>query len=434
MGEEPTDRSGFDSEAADASGGGSDSDDGPGDGRRIDPGDEIDPEETVDLLQQLVQIPSPYFEESEIAEFVYEWLADRGLDPGYHHVSEPEFTGFEGDNVVARLEGSDPEAPCILLNAHMDTVQLVEGWDEDPTSGRIEDGKLFGQGACDMKGGLAASMVALEALSSVENLRGDVLFTAVVDEEGPYSLGTDRLIRDGSLEDCDVAIVPEPGPLLAQQPVEHPALMLGARGRVLVEITVRGTAAHGSKPDQGTNAVVAASRIATAIEAMDVGSHPELGDGSVCPLLLEGGSETLSVPDRARLLVDRHIVVGETQDQVLQEVRELVESLDLDADVSVGLRDSPEPDMGYGPYVTDPDHPLIAALAQASRATAGRDPDIGYFSSVGDFNLLGHRLGLPTVIIGPDGGNIHGAGEFVYTDDVVEVAEILARGIERVIS
>lgn len=418
---------------SDRDGGGGDESD-----TMTDPGTLIDPEETIDLLQELVRIPSPYFEEDEVATFVFEWLADHGLDPRYHHVSEPAVTGFEGDNVIARLDGADLDAPCLLLNAHMDTVQIVDGWDEDPVSGRIEDGRLYGQGACDMKGGLAAAMVALAALAAIEDetpgsLRGDVLFTAVVDEEGPYSLGTDRLIRDGYLDDCDMAIVPEPGPLLAQTPVEHPALMIGARGRVLVEILVEGSPAHGSKPDEGRNAVVVASKIATAIEEMPIGSHPELGAGSVCPLLLEGGSETLSVPDRARLLVDRHIVVGETADQVLQEVRDLVDSLDLDAAVSVGLRDAPEPDMGYGPYVTDPDHPLLDALSSASRATTGRDPDIGYFSSVGDFNLLGHRLGLPTAIVGPDGGNIHGTGEYVDTADVVDVARILARGIDQLL-
>jgi succinyl-diaminopimelate desuccinylase len=316
----------------------------------------------------------------------------------------------------------------------MDTVQIVEGWESDPFAGRVEDGKLYGQGACDMKGGLAASMMAFDAVARSEDVDGEVLFTAVVDEEGPYGLGTDRLLRDGYVDECDMAIVPEPGPLLAQEPVEHPAIMLGARGRVLVEVTVHGEAAHGSRPERGTNAVVAASKIATAVEErLPVGSHPALGAGSVCPLLLEGGSETLSVPETARLLVDRHIVVGETQSQVLADFEALVESLDLEVDVDIGLRESPEADMEYGPYVTDRDHPLVTALSDATRSTTGQAPDFGYFSSVGDFNYLGHRAGLPTAILGPDGGNIHSAEEFVYTEDVVDVARILADGLYRVL-
>ncbi|MFC7154113.1 M20 family metallopeptidase [Halomarina halobia] len=384
----------------------------------------IDPDETVDLLQELVRIPSPYFEEREIAAFVHDWLDERGLNPAYHHVSEPEITGYEGDNVLARLEGSDPDAPTLLLDAHVDTVRPVEDWEEDPCSGRIEDGRLYGQGACDMKGGLAAVMVAFEALAE-RDLAGDVLLAAVVDEEGPYGLGTDRLVRDGYADDCDAAIVTEPGPVLARGEIENPALVLGARGRFLYDVTVRGEAAHGSQPERGVNAVVDAGRVADALAGIDVGSHPKLGEGSVCPLLLEGGSQTLSVPERARLMVDRHVVVGETEADARADAEEAIAALDLDSEVEVGFREAPSPDVRYGPYVTDEDHPLVTALRSATRSVAGVDPAIGYFESVGDFNYLGDRADLPTVILGPDGENVHAAGEFVYTDEVVEVAEVV---------
>lgn len=384
----------------------------------------IDPEETIDLLQELVRIPSPYFEEGEIVEFVHDWLEEAGFDPEYQSVSEPEITGFEGRNVLARLEGNDPDAPTLLLNAHVDTVQLVEGWEEDPLSGRVEGGRLYGQGACDMKGGLAAIMVAFRELAG-SDLRGDVVLSAVVDEEGPYGLGADRMIRDGLTDGYDAAIVTEPGPILAQSEIENPALILGARGRFLYDLTVRGHAAHGSQPEKGRNAVVDAGRLAEALAAMDVGSHPQLGDGSVCPLSIEGGGQTLSVPDRCRLLVDRHVVVGEEAEGVLADAERVVEDLDLACDVEVGFREAPADDMRYGPYVTDEDHPLVASLRSATESVAGVEPSIGYFSSVGDFNYFGHRAELPTVILGPDGENIHGTGEFVYTDDVVEVAEII---------
>ncbi|WP_255149035.1 M20 family metallopeptidase [Halorarius halobius] len=389
----------------------------------------VDREATVGLLQELVRIPSPYFEEHDCAEFVYEWLDDRGLDPEYHHVSEPDITEYEGDNVIARLEGSDPDAPTLLLNGHIDTVKLVEDWEEDACSGRIEDGKLYGQGACDMKGGVAAAMVAFEALAE-RDLAGDVLFTAVVDEEGPYGLGTDRLIRDGYTDDVDMAVVTEPGPILAQEDVDNPALLLGARGRFLYDITVKGRAAHGSQPYKGTNAVVDAGKVAAALDDLDVGSHPQLGDGSVCPLLLEGGSQTLSVPERARLMVDRHVVIGETEDDVREQAEAAVDALDIDSDVELGFREAPDPGITYGPYVTDEDHPLVGALQRAARTVTGTDPALGYFASVGDFNYLGDRADLPTVIVGPDGENIHGAGEFVYTDEVVEVAEMLVEAGE----
>jgi len=391
--------------------------------------DRIDEEETIDLLQSLVRIESPYFHESEIAAFVHEWLAERDLDPEYHAVAEPEITGYEGRNVLARLEGSDPDAPTLMLNGHMDTVEIVDEWDEDPLSGRIEDGRLYGQGAADMKAGLAAAMVAFAAVADSDvDLAGDLLLAAVVDEEGPYGLGTDQLIRDGIAGECDMAVVTEPGPILDDEGGENPALYLGARGRFLYDIEVRGTAAHASMPENGRNAVIAGGRIADALSEMAVGTDPLLGEGSVCPLEIDGGSETLSVPESCRLLVDRHVVRGETRESVLAEAETVVDDLDLDATVSVGLRESPHPEARYGPYVIDEDAPLVESLSDATRAVTGVSPSTGYFRSVGDFNYLGHRAEIPTVILGPDGGNIHGAGEWVDLDETVEVARILAGG------
>ncbi|MFC4540983.1 M20 family metallopeptidase [Halosolutus amylolyticus] len=389
--------------------------------------DRIDATETVSLLQDLVRIESPFFEEDELARAVYDWLDEHGLEPEYHAVSEPDITGFEGDNVVARLEGTDPDAPTLLLNGHMDTVRLVDGWDEDPLSGRIEDGKLYGQGACDMKGGLVSLLVAFRALAESDlELRGDVVLTAVVGEEGPYGLGTYQLLRDGLLDDVDGAIVAEPGPAIGQQDLTNPALVLGARGGFRYEITVSGDPAHAAHPEMGTNAVVDASRIATAITEMDCGEHPALGRGSICPLEIRGGEDPLSVPDRCTLAVNRHVVPGETAASVLEQAERLVAGLDLDSTVEVELRDTPGEDARFGPYVTDEDHPLVRVLADRSERVTGRDPEIGYFSSIGDFNYLGHAAGIPTVILGPDGENVHDAGEYVYTDDVVDVARIVA--------
>jgi len=389
--------------------------------------DSIDREETIGLLGDLVGIESPYFHEGEIVEFVHGWLAARGLDPEYHPVSDPEVTGYEGRNVVVNLEGSDPTAPTLLINAHVDTVEIVDTWEEDPLSGRIEDGRLYGQGAADMKAGLAAAMVTVAALAEAD-LAGDVRFAAVVDEEGPYGLGTDQLLRDGLVDDCDMAVVTEPGPALARDDVESPALIVGARGRFLYDIDVTGRAAHGSTPDRGINAVLDAGRVARALTEMPLGQHPDLGSGSICPLAIEGGSETLSVPAHCRLVVDRHVVLGETERGVIAEAEAAIEALDLDSSVSVGLREVPHPGARYGPYVVPRDHPLVLGLSRATESVTGRAPAISYLLSVGDFNYLGHRADVPTVILGPDGGNLHSAGEWVDLDDTVQVARILGAG------
>lgn len=390
--------------------------------------DHVDPDETIDLLHSLVQIESPYFQEATIVEFVHDWLADRGLDPTYHAVSELEIIGYEGRNVLARLEGSDPDAPTLMLNGHLDTVEIVDGWTEDPLSGRLENGRLYGQGAADMKAGVAAAMTAFAAVADADvTLAGDLVLAAVVDEEGPYGLGTDQLVRDGIADECDMAIVAEPGPIFDDGEA-NPALYVGARGRYLYDIDVRGTAAHASRPESGRNAVVAAGVLANALTDMPVNSHPLLGAGSVCPLSIDGGGETLSVPESCRLVVDRHTVPGETAASVVADAKAIVDSLDLDADVDVDLRRTPHHDARYGPYVFDEDEPLVQGLTTATQAVTGQAPTIGYFRSVGDFNYLGHRAEIPTVILGPDGGNVHGAGEWVDVEETIDVTKILAAG------
>jgi acetylornithine deacetylase/succinyl-diaminopimelate desuccinylase-like protein len=387
----------------------------------------VDADDTIDLLQSLVRIESPYFEEAEIVAFVHEWLDDRGLDPTYHDVVEREITGYKGRNVLARLPGSDPDAPTLLLNGHVDTVELVDDWTEDPLSARIEDGRLYGQGAADMKAGVAAAMAAFDAVAhAAVDLSGDLVLSVVVDEEGPYGLGTDQLIRDGITDDCDMAVVTEPGPVLDDAGVENPMLYVGARGRFLYDIEVRGRSAHASTPERGRNAVVAAGELAGALADMSVDSHPLLGPGSVCPLSIDGGSETLSVPESCRLLVDRHTVPGETEESVIADAEAVVDALDLDAAVDVGLREIPHDGARYGPYVYDESEPVVQGLRSATRSVLDEEPGIGYFPSVGDFNYLGHRAEIPTVIFGPDGGNIHAADEWVDVAETVDVTRVLA--------
>ena len=163
-------------------------------------------------------------------------------------------TKFKGNNVIAEI-GND-QGPTILLNAHMDTVKICDGWKRDPFGARVEGDRLYGLGALDMKSGLAAAMIAMEQLKTIKDqLQGRVIFTAVVDEEGPYGLGTDTLIRDGITSKCDMAIVTEPAAAFAPQNIHNPCILIGARGRYLYEIRVKGKAAHGSMPYLGINAV-----------------------------------------------------------------------------------------------------------------------------------------------------------------------------------
>jgi len=391
----------------------------------------IDKNKVEKLISELVKIPSPWFEEEEITKFVKEWLEERNLNPWYHRVTETKMTKFKGNNVIAEI-GND-QGPTILLNAHMDTVKICDGWKRDPFGARVEGDRLYGLGALDMKSGLAAAMIAMEQLKTIKDqLQGRVIFTAVVDEEGPYGLGTDTLIRDGITSKCDMAIVTEPAAAFAPQNIHNPCILIGARGRYLYEIRVKGKAAHGSMPYLGINAVVDASKIILELQKMQLGSHPFLGKGSLCVLLIEGGGETLSVPDQCRILADRHVVIGETEERVKKDVEEAIKNLDIKSEVEIGFRNAPYPEVtGYGSYITSREHKLVKEFENSFEELSGQKPVLSSFVSIGDFNYLGdkNRANLPTIIIGADGDNVHSPDEYVDLESATEIAKVLIGGL-----
>jgi len=392
---------------------------------------DIDRNKIEKLISDLVKIRSPWFEEEEITKFVKGWLEKAGLNPWYHKVSERKICKFEGNNVIAEV-GND-NGPAILLNAHMDTVKICDGWKRDPLGAEVEGDRLYGQGALDMKSGLAAAMIAMEELKKIENqLKGKVLFTAVVDEEGPYGLGTDALIRDGITDQCDMAIVTEPAAAFAPKDIHNPCLLIGARGRYLYDIRVKGKSAHGSMPYLGVNAVIDASKIVLELKKIKLGSHPLLGKGSLCVLMIEGGGETISVPDKCRILADRHVVLGETEEIVKKNVEEVIKKLNIKSKVEIGFRDAPYPEVkGYGAYTTSKDHKLVKELENSFQEISGQKPTLSSFVSVGDFNYLGdkNRTNLPTAIIGADGNNLHAPEEYVDLEDVTEITKVLTGGL-----
>ena len=393
--------------------------------------EEINREKVEKLIGDLVKIPSPWFEEEEITKFVKSYLEKIHLNPWLHEVSDEKMTKFKGNNVIAEIGNND--GPVILLNAHMDTVKICSGWKRDPFGAKVEGNKLYGQGALDMKSGLAAAMIAIERLKEIESkLKGKIIFTAVVDEEGPYGLGTDALIRDGTTDSCDMAIVTEPAAAFAPKGVNNPCLLIGARGRYLYEIKVKGKSAHGAMPYLGINSLVDASKVVLALEKMKLGSHPFLGEGSLCVLKIEGGGETISVPDKSRILADRHVVVGETEEQVKRDAEEIIDKLNLKSKVKVGFRDAPYPEVkGYGSYITSKDHIMVKEFENSFKELTGQKPVLSSFMSIGDFNYLGdkNRANLPTIIIGADGDHVHSPEEYVDLEDATIITKVLTGGL-----
>ena len=284
-----------------------------------------------------------------------------------------------------------------MLNAHMDTVG-VAGM-ERPHEPHVEDGRLHGRGAYDMKGSLAAIMLAT-AEAARRGLRGDVILTAVADEE-VASIGTARVAERHR---ADAAIVTEPTEM---------RLAVAHKGFVGFEIETVGRAAHGSRPDLGVDAIARMGPVLVRLGELDGAlraqpSHRLLGSGSVHASLIEGGQEFSSYPERCVLGGERRTIPGETPGQVEQELRSLL--ADVEGEVRVLL--------SRPPFEVQEAEPIVELV----RRHAG-DPEIIGVPFWADSALLA-GAGIPTVVFGPGGEGAHAAVEWVDLGDVERCVEI----------
>ncbi len=380
-----------------------------------------------ELLGQLVGIPSPYFKEEAIMNFAKEWLGNHGVPAQFHKFHESKIYDYAGINVVGSLQGTD-KGPHILLNGHLDTVKLCEGWTRDPYAASVEGDRMYGLGTCDMKSGCVAIMLALEAfLEDHQDFRGRIDYSLVCDEEGPFGLGTDALIVDGIMSPkADVAVITEPSSAFAD--VLFPSICLGARGGWNYKITVEGKSAHGAQPELGINAITEAAKILLELEKTQLPSHEKLGSGSLCCIDFQGGGAALSVPDEAQFSIFRHVVVGVSKETLRHEAEEAIKRANIRGKATISFRDAPHPDCdGFPAYVVPEDNPYVQVMEKALEDVTGKKPVQSYFASVGDFCYTGGRLGIPTLVVGAKGGNYHGADEYVELPTVLQSTQALYR-------
>jgi acetylornithine deacetylase len=282
----------------------------------------------------------------------------------------------------------------------------------EPLAARLDGGRLFGRGTYDMKGSLAACMLAT-AEAARRGLRGDVVLTAVSDEEFA-SVGTEAVAA--SIR-ADAAIVTEPTEM--QIAVAH-------RGFVCFEIETIGRAAHGSRPHLGIDAIAKMGRVLVGIEELDreLRAHPthaRLGSGSVHASLIEGGQEYSSYPARCLLQAERRTIPGETAELAEGEIRDIL---------SASGRDDPEfagevrVVAAREPFEVAEDAELVGVLRRCSAST-GVDPEVVGVSFWADSALLA-ASGIPTVLFGPRGEGAHAEVEWVDVGDLERCVEIYA--------
>lgn len=356
----------------------------------------------VELLRELVSIESPTGKEERISAFIRDFLSERGFE-----VETLPVKGF-GDDVIAYLPG---KGPTVVLNGHMDTVHPSREWTRNPL-GELDGDRFYGIGSADMKGGLAALLSAFVELGELpKKKRPNVIFTAVSDEEG-YSRGAWELIQSGKLKGADLVLVAEP---------TNESLMLGARGRFVVKVRVVGKRAHAARPHLGINAIEELGAFVGSLGRIRFRNHRKLGIGSYCTLHIEGSSDGLSVPDEAMAIIDRHIVPGEDWEKVRGELLALWAKLGLRGNVEISRFERPTPDMP--PYTVRENNRFVNVFRSVHRALFGKEPEITYGKSVGDFNYFGTYLGKPTLVYGPIGGNWHSTDEWVSVSSVRRVKQ-----------
>ena len=294
-------------------------------------------DELVDLISRLVAVDSvnPALVpggagEPEIARFVASWAEQHGLAADWLEATPGR------PSVVVRKRDA-PGGKTLMLCAHLDTVG-VEGM-ADPHTPRLEGDRLHGRGAYDMKSGLASALLACR------DAPGDVIVAAVADEEHA-SLGVQEVLASHT---ADAAIVTEPTEL---------ELIVAHKGFVWLEIEVEGRAAHGSRHEEGVDAIVKAGPILTAIGDLDATlaarTHPLLGRGSVHASLIEGGAEMSSYPARCTIGLERRTLPGETQADVEAELRPLIRD--------AGLRTL----LVREPFAVDPQQAIVQAVREAA--------------------------------------------------------------------
>jgi putative selenium metabolism hydrolase len=367
-------------------------------------------------LSALVKIPSPCGRE----EAVCRAIAGMCREAGCHEV---RFDGL--GSVIARI-GSGPRK--LAFDAHVDTVGVGDPaqWDLDPYSGLVKDGKVYGRGAADQKGGAAAMIVAARILRDAGCPDSfSVYFVFTVLEEDCDGLCWRFLVEREGLRP-DLAVSTEPTSC---------RLYRGQRGRMEIEARVKGRSAHGSAPERGDSAAYKAARAALAMERLN-GRLPAdefLGRGTVVVSKIDAkGPSLCAVPDQGTVYLDRRLTWGETAEGALEEVRR---AMGADADsVTMPRYDAKgwngatySQDLYFPAWKVAADHELVTAGRDAHRRLFGREPEVGRWTFSTNGVAICGAHGIPTVGFGPgDEDKAHAPDEWNRVDDLVTCSAFYA--------
>ena len=396
-------------------------------------------ESEVEFLRGLVRRPSALGGEAVVQRFVAEELRETGLEPDVWQIDHAEIAALPGyspvewsyegrPNVAAVWRSPSGDGRSLLLNGHVDVVPATpeHHWTFDPWGGELADGRMYGRGAADMKGGVAAMVYAVRALreSGVE-LKGDVTLETVIEEE---CTGNGALAARARGYRADAAVIPEPfGPRLLEAQV----------GVMWARVTVRGKGAHAERASASVNAVLKGCRLLEAVKELEervndpADRHP-LFENVEHPLnynvgIVRGGDWASSVPEECIFEVRISCYPGEDLEEVGSRFRaHLLEAAGRDA----WLSETP-PEVSFYAFraegcVVDRDEPIVQALQGCHREVTGKEPGFFSFTGTTDARFFNLYHGIVATCYGPTGANLHAPDEWVDLESVRQVTRVLA--------
>lgn len=407
-------------------------------------------DEIVQLTVDLIRFPTvnpPGDAYTPCAEFVQNRLRKRGFET---ELIRGEGTPGDDDryprtNVIARYDGRTP-GPTVHFNSHIDVVPAAEGWTVDPFEGVVKDGRVFGRGACDMKGGMAASIVAVEAfMDTYPDFPGAIEISGTVDEESGGYGGVAYLAEKGLFSKPRVnhVIIPEP--------LNKDRICLGHRGLWWAEIETKGEVAHGSMPFLGDCAV---RHMGAVIQAFESELFPALAKKTTTmPIVPEGARQSTmninaihggqtddysglpspNVPDSCKLTIDRRYLLEENLEDVRSEITGILDRLKRERPkFDYAIRDL----MEFAPTMTEKDMPVVTAVADGIREIFGKDPQ--YVISPGTYDQkhiarIGHLHDC--IAYGPGILDLaHRPDEWIGIDDMVQSAKVMALSLKALLN
>ena len=386
---------------------------------------QVHEDELIALTRDLVRIPSvvtpgdPDGNEAAVAEYVRRWFIEEGFEVDLQPVAPSR------PNVVAWL-GEKAAGRSLLLEGHTDVVTEgdTSAWSHPPFGGDFDDGRIWGRGAADMKGGLAAAMIAATAIKrSGARLGGRLVVGALVDEEGDM-LGVRHFAATPLARELDAAIICEP---------EQNELCLEQRGVVWARVVLRGRMAHGAMPEAGANPLAAVGALLRQVPRLErrlrrlCARSRYLRPPTVTPTVvrapLAGVPQANVIPAAAEVILDVRRTPGAAEETVAAEIARACQAT---ADAQPGITVEWQSVNGFRPPTrVERDEPLVRAMMKAVRAVTGRRAVFGGVPGSTDGTILRETLGIPIVTCGPGHRLIpHQVDEYLETKELVDAAHI----------